>query len=535
MTDGVCVSYMIPQAGIPQDVYYLGNVPARLRNETARVQRENEERARRSLLEKVPRTRFRYYCSACLIIRDENEYLEEWLRWHIGQGVEHFYIYDHGSKQPVREFLQTLDKSIADRVTVTEWKGRHADAQPDAYNDCLRRFREESRWIAFVDADEQIHVKTGQTLPEFLKGYEQYAGVMAVWVTYDANGMLRKTSGTLRERFTRVYAPDEFSRTAGKLIAQAMFTDKMYVHNGRAAKGFIIADERGNAVRDYALMPENATTDLICVDHYYTKSYEEWLNKLRRGSGHARYSRAYEDFFKFNPDMTGHRENIRYRQKYESDGEAIEEKSKKFRFVNADGSPAVYTGKHPKKRVTYSDDGNTYIVTSGRCSFCFPQKIVSEVMSAVFPNCGLRLYLPNASSFGGFAVECFEPQGEPSFTAKDILPDTDLVYSVTRDMLREEIVIKSRAAGYEYEFLYLLKGMYVSLSSDGRALDFAAEGEAYPQFSLAAPSMRDASGVRSDKVCLKAEIFASGILRITFTADKAWINAETRTFPVIIY
>ena len=314
MNDGVCVSDMIPSAGAPQDVYYLGNVPARLRNETARVQRENEERARRSLLEKVPRTRFRYYCSACLIIRDENEYLEEWLRWHIGQGVEHFYIYDHGSKQPVREFLQTLDNVITDRVTVTEWKGRHADAQPDAYNDCLRRFREESRWIAFVDADEQIHVKTGQTLPEFLKGYEQYAGVMAVWVTYDANGMLRKTSGTLRERFTRVFAPDEFSHTAGKLIAQAMFTDKMYVHNGRAAKGFIIADERGNAVRDYALMPENATTDLICVDHYYTKSYEEWLNKLRRGSGHARYSRAYEDFFKFNPDMTGHRENIRYRQ-----------------------------------------------------------------------------------------------------------------------------------------------------------------------------------------------------------------------------
>ena len=54
MTDGVCVSEMRPSAGAPQDVYYLGNVPARLRNETARVQRENEERARRSLLEKVP-------------------------------------------------------------------------------------------------------------------------------------------------------------------------------------------------------------------------------------------------------------------------------------------------------------------------------------------------------------------------------------------------------------------------------------------------------------------------------------------------
>ncbi|MCL2797815.1 MAG: glycosyltransferase family 2 protein [Firmicutes bacterium] len=47
----------------------------------------------------------KYDCSICLIIRDESEYLEEWLRWHIGQGVEHFYIYDHDSKIPRRSNL----------------------------------------------------------------------------------------------------------------------------------------------------------------------------------------------------------------------------------------------------------------------------------------------------------------------------------------------------------------------------------------------------------------------------------------------
>jgi len=35
-------------------------------------------------------TNYRRYCSVCLIIRDENEYLEEWLKWAYrpGQSLE---------------------------------------------------------------------------------------------------------------------------------------------------------------------------------------------------------------------------------------------------------------------------------------------------------------------------------------------------------------------------------------------------------------------------------------------------------------
>ncbi|MCL2796652.1 MAG: glycosyltransferase family 92 protein [Firmicutes bacterium] len=112
-----------------------------------------------------------FYCSICLIIKDENEYLQEWLNWHIGQGVQHFYIYDHGSRESVTDFIQSLGAEVSGLVTVTDWSGPHANAQPDAYNDCLLRFGEENQWIGFIDADEQVRVKTGQPLPEFLKSY----------------------------------------------------------------------------------------------------------------------------------------------------------------------------------------------------------------------------------------------------------------------------------------------------------------------------------------------------------------------------
>ncbi len=46
------------------------------------------------------------YLSLCLVCKDENNYLAEWLNYHILMGVERFYIYDNDSQIPVRDTLK---------------------------------------------------------------------------------------------------------------------------------------------------------------------------------------------------------------------------------------------------------------------------------------------------------------------------------------------------------------------------------------------------------------------------------------------
>ncbi len=300
---------------------YIGGAPEELTRESEYNRAARIGRLRAQLKKETTETRFRHYCSLCLIIRDENEYLEEWLRWHMNIGVEHFYIYDHGSKQPVRKFVNGLGQEIAEKTTVIEWSGTHRDAQPDAYNDCINRFRGESRWIGFVDTDEQIEVKTGQTLPEYLKGCEEYAGIFALWVTYGASGKLQKTQGLLRERFTEISHGDGWAENVGKVIVQPVYMNAMMIHNGEAAEGFEVVNEHGEAIGNYRLRTETPTREKICVNHYYTKSYEEWMEKLRRGSSHANFSRRYTEFFRINPDMEYCREETDIRQDYENFGE----------------------------------------------------------------------------------------------------------------------------------------------------------------------------------------------------------------------
>ena len=261
-------------------------------------------------------TKFKYYCSICLIIRDESEYLEEWLHWHISLGVEHFYIYDHNSKQPVSDFISKLDSSIQDKVTVIPFGGSHVFAQHDAYNNCLEKYRYESRWIGFIDSDEMVNIKTGKTMPDFLYQYERYAGLFISWIEYGANGHREKSSAPLRERFTKP-APKTDAGSLGKVFVQPLLMKKMLTHNGFPMEGYIVVDEHKNPVEEAESWKSVTTTDFICVDHYYTKSYQEWLEKLQRGSCDPDYFRKYEDFFKYNPDMEYCREEIYPKQEYE--------------------------------------------------------------------------------------------------------------------------------------------------------------------------------------------------------------------------
>lgn len=298
------------------DVTELLQNESRLKQELLDLEMSRDEAMKKYLLDELNNTEYKYYCSICLIIRDESEYLKEWLDWHVGQGVEHFYIYDHGSKYPISEFVKTLDAELQSKITVHDFGGTHKFAQRDAYNDCLNRYKRESRWIGFIDADEMIRVKCGCTIPALLKNFESFAGLFMRWVVYDANGQTERSDKPLRERFTHV-TPTDIDDGVGKTFLQAQLVQYMLTHNGYPYNGFDAVDENRTPIKTADARKYDSTADLVCVDHYYTKSYEEWKAKIGRGTCDPIFNRKYADFFLYNPDMEYCREDITAEQKYE--------------------------------------------------------------------------------------------------------------------------------------------------------------------------------------------------------------------------
>ncbi|EKX54372.1 hypothetical protein GUITHDRAFT_58574, partial [Guillardia theta CCMP2712] len=87
----------------------------------------------------------------CCIIRDEARYLEEWIEYSRMIGVNHFFLYDHGSKDDTREILaRYVEEGI---VTVHNWSFP-GYPQREAHTHCTHRYGHLTSWLGLMDVDE---------------------------------------------------------------------------------------------------------------------------------------------------------------------------------------------------------------------------------------------------------------------------------------------------------------------------------------------------------------------------------------------
>lgn len=211
--------------------------------------------------------------AAVAVMKDEGPYLAEWLEYHRLVGVEKFYLYDNGSTDQTAEVLALYIKEGL--VELTPWPYRHK--QIAAYNDCLAKHRLDTKWLAVIDLDEFIVPVARRTIPEILKDYEGEVGLAAHWVYYGDNGHTEKTPGLVMERFTaRAAEPDEFV----KAIVNPRACFALRGHHGCFVGSRASVNELGVRVRSQT---GRAAIEKIRINHYWCKSWEEYLAKARRG------------------------------------------------------------------------------------------------------------------------------------------------------------------------------------------------------------------------------------------------------------
>ena len=121
---------------------------------------------------------------------------------------------------------------------------------------------------------------------------------------------------------------------------------------------------------------------------------------------------------------------------------------------------------------------------------------------------------------------------------EEILPETDLAYTVTGPDLKEQIVIRKQQETYEYRFRIDLSGMTVEEAEDeagDKCYHFIEEESEEVLFTMPAMYLFDSMGHVSDGVVTELEeLEEPGSFLLTITADADWMNAEERAFPVTL-
>jgi hypothetical protein len=222
------------------------------------------------------------YLAVCSMYRDHAHYLREWIEFHRLVGVERFFLYDNGSAD---DHLEVLAPYTDGEVVVHPWSSPASVKQgapwglSAAFDDCLRRHRHDARWIAFIDVDEFIFSPTGRRLPEVLTGFEAWPGVCVSRVDYGTSGHRSKPPGLVIESYLHRRSYESGYKELVKSIVDPARTRRCFnAHRFLYEDGFAV-DENGRPLDESAPNRSDVSLSLLRVNHYLTKSEEEYREK----------------------------------------------------------------------------------------------------------------------------------------------------------------------------------------------------------------------------------------------------------------
>ena len=213
-------------------------------------------------------------------MKNNAPYVKEWLDYHLLAGVDHFYIYDNESTDNYDEII----KPYVDSGIVTTMKTPVWSMGIPAYTESIKNFKFESRYIAFIDQDEFLFPKSKSTITEVvdevLSPNPNAAALCANWILYGSNNLEKAdySIGVL-DRFT---ARDVNVNKHIKTIANPRMVNFFpNPHYAIYFDGKFSVNENGKPFA--GPFNDELTADKICVNHYYTKSKEEYEKKIEAG------------------------------------------------------------------------------------------------------------------------------------------------------------------------------------------------------------------------------------------------------------
>lgn len=236
---------------------------------------------------------FKYQVSIVCIVKNESPYISEWIRYHQSIGVDHFYIYDNDSDDDLIDEL----KKFKDVITYTRVKGKLR--QLDAYNNALNRFSNQTKYLAVIDADEFIYCpEDNHKILPFLnyRFKDSNVGGLAVnWVIYGSSKLESKPEGLVTDNFVyHSYKDFEKNKFIKTICNPRKVFDFTLSHAANYLPGYFAVDENG----DYVPWANTKEVNIshIRLNHYYSKSKEEFQEKRSRGSGEVVGLRRLSEF-----------------------------------------------------------------------------------------------------------------------------------------------------------------------------------------------------------------------------------------------
>jgi len=248
-----------------------------------------------------------FYLSSCSIVKNEDNYIDDFVKIHKALGVEFFLFFDRSDNPLSERFKGRPDIHV---IHYPE-PNRHAHA----WRDGAQWFAGKSKWVQFIDIDQvTVPVKTND-IKSMLQDYEQFSSLGLNWHSFGANNRENEPPpgvSTYEAYTKRAKADTPINNHIQSIIhieknpIQSRIWDDP--HHPPMNPGHFQINERKQPFNGPWNIPPSQ--DIGFIAHYYTRSREYWIRKcakLRADTGtvgglpaefdhHQSYMNAVDDF-----------------------------------------------------------------------------------------------------------------------------------------------------------------------------------------------------------------------------------------------
>jgi len=218
----------------------------------------------------------------CLAVRDDED-IVEWIEYHWRKGCSKFYVFDNFSNPPLKALVQSyIDRGIVIySYTVQEMK---PNPQIFIYQQCFSKFKSFHKFMGFIDVDEFIvTVDIKADIPSILSKYEHLGGLALSWMSFGSSGHIQRPNGSVISNYHRC-GPNKHIKSI--VNTEHTIGPSANTHAFKYHRNFTAQTTGGEVVP--SAWAEKPVYDIIYINHYCTKSKQDFQRKKKRGGGAGR-------------------------------------------------------------------------------------------------------------------------------------------------------------------------------------------------------------------------------------------------------
>lgn len=304
-----------------------------------RLTQMNSDKAKSIKRYEVAMTNDVYSCdniqkiAVCAIAKMENHYIREWVEHYQSIGVDKIILYDNNDVYG-EHFEEVIQDYIDNGFVIIEDVRGKTKYQRTAYNLCMQKYREQFNWIGYFDCDEFLMIEDNSDIHDVLSNqrYADFDSINIAWKNYTDNDLIRVENNdySLIKRFTSFIFNDTQIKSFIRTTIPYEINDQ---HVGNVEIKCCNTIGEPSLKNKKSPHIKNSTWKVMCLNHYKTKTLEEYIKiRLRRGGVNDNLNRQTFDYFFQTNKRTP--QKLNYIKQFITSDKQLLKRAKYIQFAN---------------------------------------------------------------------------------------------------------------------------------------------------------------------------------------------------------